>query len=267
VIQHEQVCRELGLGLVLLFGSAARGQAGESSDFDVAVLPRGPLSICPSDLGHSLGQIFGHSLLDLSWLPDCSWLLWQEVARDAQVLFESRPGMLQEFRIEAALRHDEASVWRDRSQRYIGRFLQGEMTLNRDLVQRKLALMSQYLQEVEPILLLSPQEFVSQPLAHHAAERIVELVVECAAYINSEVAQAVSKIPPSDYYSSFYAMAATGWVDQETVHALAEWARIRNALVHRYEEVGLEDLLVQIQKAHPRWRSYVAQVYAELLKS
>ncbi|MCA9796320.1 MAG: DUF86 domain-containing protein [Candidatus Eremiobacteraeota bacterium] len=261
----EQACTE-PLELIVLYGSTARGQATAESDLDLALLPRNPLGGV-RDLDRLTSRVcreMGRGDLDIAWLPNASWLLWQEIARDGQILFQSRPEAPARFRAEAALRVAEAFPWRYRDRRFVSRFLQGETFVNDSLVWRKLAMMAQYLGELQPVLALGQERFLSDPMVHHAAERLVELLVEASASINNEVAQAVAGIPPSDYYSSFFSMADSGWVERAVLERLADWARIRNALVHRYEDVALPELWDRLTASAPDCKSYLDQVQKSL---
>ena len=59
-------------------------------------------------------------------------------------------------------------------------------------------------------------------------------------------------------------MASTGWVKRETMEALADWGRMRNALVHRYENVSVADFHTQLLASGALWRAYLAQVLTNL---
>lgn len=198
--------------------------------------------------------------VDLVWLPDASWLLWSEVARDGIVVFERRPGAFGAFRSSACLRMMEAGVWKARDARFVQRSLDRRWQVNTELVGHQLAMLARYVGEMESVL----GRFGDDPLVHHAAERLLELHVECAAAINTEVAQAVARIPPSDYYTSFLSMSAAGWIDRDLAVSLAECARVRNALVHRYEEIELPALFRLVQDSAPLWRQYVRSVQEHL---
>ncbi|MBI3925599.1 MAG: DUF86 domain-containing protein [Armatimonadetes bacterium] len=249
------------LELAVMFGSRARGTSGPRSDLDLALWPEPGTD--RRSLEARLCRRWGGNL-DFTWLPEASWLLWQEVARDGQVVMQRRPDLFHRFRIQAALRAAEAFPWRRRARRFIRRYLRGDMTLNTDLVVQKLAQMTQYLGELEPILELTRERFLEDPMAHHAAERLIELLVECAATINTEVGQAVAGVPASDYYSSFFSLVSAGWMSSDEATALAEWARVRNALVHRYEDVGLEQLYSDLKASLPAWRGYLGALEGRL---
>jgi uncharacterized protein YutE (UPF0331/DUF86 family) len=208
----------------------------------------------------------GRSDLDIVWLPEASWLLQQQVASLGVPLFESGPGTFQKFQSDAHWRGVDAGPWRDRQRAFLRRFLAGDWSLNRDIVQRRLESVVRYLRELEPVLRTPKDVFVSQPRDYHTAERLTELLIENAARINTEVAASVAGIPASDYYSSFFSLSSAGWLDSETAVRLAPLAGLRNMLVHQYEDIRLPDLYDTLVAALPAWQTYVRSVASRLLE-
>jgi len=80
-----RAAQALGLRLVVLFGSRARGLARPESDLDLAVLG------CPAerflDCHAVLGEVFRGEALDLVRLEDADALLRHEVLRDGLLLW------------------------------------------------------------------------------------------------------------------------------------------------------------------------------------
>ncbi len=264
---REAVCRKaenLDLELVVLFGSTAQGKASPR-DLDLALSPRASGAIKPDDLWSDWAKDLGRGDLDLVWLPNASWLVHQQVARHGTPLYQASPGRFHDFCLRAALRSASSDPWRRRERRYLERVFEGGFRLQKDLVHRKTVQFAQYLKELEAVLGQGPCQFETTPL-HYAGERLLELLVECAAYINTEVAQAQAGIPPSDYYSSFFSMAQTGWIGQQLALELAPYTRLRNALVHRYEEVALESFYQELEASLGLWQAYLESV-VERIKS
>ncbi|MEW6280164.1 MAG: HepT-like ribonuclease domain-containing protein [Candidatus Eremiobacterota bacterium] len=58
---------------------------------------------------------------------------------------------------------------------------------------------------------------------------------------------------PSDYYSSFFALG----LDRDTAGELAEVARLRNMLVHQYEDVRPEQVHQAALHSASLWRVYI----------
>ncbi len=248
--------------MLVEFGSTARG-AERPRDLDLALLSGdGWLSERPEDLWARWSQALGRGDLDLVWLPNAGWLLCQQVATRGRLVFESRPGQFRRFQIASHLRSVDAGVWRRRSRRYVEERLRGSLTVQTDLIQQKLGSLVQYLANLEGYLV--PPDAWAGSSFQYASERMLELLVEAAASINTEVAQSQANIPPSDYYSSFFSMAQTGWISRELAGRLAPLTRIRNVLVHHYEELDAGTLQETLKGSLADWKDYAGAIQARL---
>ena len=87
------------------------------------------------------------------------------------------------------------------------------------------------------------------------AERDTELLVEFAAKINTEIGLDKG-IPPSDYYSSFFALVPD-WLDRDLATELAKLARLRDMLIHQYENVHPHQVYAAVVRGAPLWRAYL----------
>lgn len=265
-----RVASENEWDLVVLHGSRARGDASTRSDFDLAIMPclqlEGRMRGAALAAAERLARELGRSDLDIVWLPEASWLLQQEVAKQGVALFEAHAEAFSCFQANAHWRAIDADHWRGHQRSFLLRFLAEDWSMNRDLVQRRLESVARYIKELEPVLETPKDLFVSQPRDYHSAERLIELLVENAARINTEVAASVAKLPASDYYSSFFSLSSAGWLDSETATGLAPLASLRNVLVHQYEDVRLPDLYDVLRASLPHWHAYVKSVATQLLR-
>jgi predicted nucleotidyltransferase len=92
--------RAPGLQVLLLFGSRARGDASQQSDWDLGYLARHPMD--PDALLGAVVAALGTDRVDLVDLRRGSGLLRYRAARDGQTLFEASAGLADQFRLEAA---------------------------------------------------------------------------------------------------------------------------------------------------------------------
>lgn len=87
-----------GLDLLVLFGSRARGDSHEGSDWDL-----GYLGVADADaLRAALTLALGTDAVDLVDLGRAGALLRYRAARDGRALFESAAGVFDDFRVQAA---------------------------------------------------------------------------------------------------------------------------------------------------------------------
>lgn len=95
------------LGLAILFGSRARGNARPDSDVDVAISADPPLSGREeSELGAALERAAGTSV-DLVDLERAAPALRWRIARDGIVLLSSPPNAAARFLARTGIEHDE----------------------------------------------------------------------------------------------------------------------------------------------------------------
>ncbi len=94
------------LRLAVLFGSGARGTLRPDSDVDIGIVPDdATLSLdAETDLQIALEQACGRPV-DLVRLDKATTLLRGQVARDAQLLLEARPGEFGQFRVAATVEY------------------------------------------------------------------------------------------------------------------------------------------------------------------
>lgn len=88
-----------GLGLLVLHGSRARGEAGPYSDWDFGVL--GDLETDLAALASALTALLGTDAVDVVDLSRASALLRYRAARDGIALVERPAGTMLRFRLEA----------------------------------------------------------------------------------------------------------------------------------------------------------------------
>lgn len=108
----EQRLRELGVELILVFGSSARNQARPGSDLDVGVLFAGALGDGGEDLEAVREALGGGDHMDLVCLNRAGALLLKEAAQDGKPRFEARPGAIEEFRLRAFKRYMDTAKFR-----------------------------------------------------------------------------------------------------------------------------------------------------------
>src|SRR5438876_1025963 len=70
----------------------------------------------------------------------------------------------------------------------------------------------------------------------YACERVYELLVEAANDINQELCIDAGREIPATYRDSFLALAELGVVEEGEANLLAAVTRLRNRLVHDYED-------------------------------
>ena len=109
--------------------------------------------------------------------------------------------------------------------------------VDRELVNRKLSQMVEYLTALTPLQALSYEDYLQQPLARYAAERLLQLLVDTAVDINAHLSVDLLGVPPQDYYDSFLKAAQVGVLPAAFALAIAKSTGLRNRLVPQYEAI------------------------------
>jgi len=125
------------------------------------------------------------------------------------------------------------------------------------LVSRKLRLLTQYLNELEPITKCLFNEFLSNYYKLHTAERLIQLLVDTAYDINSHLLAEAGKALPEDYYSSFIRLSEIKVLPLKFAFYIAGSTGIRNRLVHEYETVDLERIFKNIPYLVKNYKKYI----------
>lgn len=106
-----------------------------------------------------------------------------------------------------------------------------------NVIRRKLINLSEYIDELEPFLGYSYEQYISNYFIKRTGERLIQLIVENMVDINSIVIAEMNHIPPKDYYSSFEIMGEIGIIPVEFSKELAPCTGMRNRLVHEYDKI------------------------------
>ena len=105
------------------------------------------------------------------------------------------------------------------------------------VVKKKLAKLVEFLSELEQVKSANFSHYKTNPAVKRSCERLIQLIVESAADINSEVIVQQSSPPPADYYGSFIKAGEVGLIPSHLAKKLAPWAGLRNRIVHEYEDI------------------------------
>jgi uncharacterized protein YutE (UPF0331/DUF86 family) len=138
--------------------------------------------------------------------------------------------------------------------------------LDRLALEEKLTLMADYLTELKQIGAYSYQEFRSDFRVKRATERLIQLVVECAADINGLLITGLGQTPPPDYFSSFIALGKLGVLSPDFADSLAPTTATRsgNRLVHEYDTIDERLVYASVQPILKEFTRYVQQIHSYL---
>ncbi|MDN5746950.1 MAG: DUF86 domain-containing protein [Pseudonocardia sp.] len=96
-------------------------------------------------------------------------------------------------------------------------------------------------------------------------ERILTQLVDLAVGINTQITSAELGTVPTDYRSSFPALADVGAITHDLARRLAPSTGMRNVLVHAYLDLDVDRFVSSVPPAREQFAEYVEQVARWLL--
>ncbi len=126
-----------------------------------------------------------------------------------------------------------------------------------NVIKEKLAKLVEFLRELEKVRSSTFEEYDSVPAIKRSCERLIQLIVETSADINSSIIVALKDFPPKDYYDTLIKAGEVGAISSELAKKLAPWAGLRNRLVYEYTQI--KDRLV-FEKVEPTIESFTEYV-------
>lgn len=103
-----------------------------------------------------------------------------------------------------------------------------------DVLEKKLASMTTYLNDLTPYRGISFDDFMKR---HYEIERLLELLVMTASDIVLHMIAATGGPAPASYRASFLRAGELGIITSELSKSLSVGAGLRNILVHGYAEI------------------------------
>ncbi|MEX0890938.1 MAG: DUF86 domain-containing protein [Gemmatimonadota bacterium] len=132
--------------------------------------------------------------------------------------------------------------------------------LDRDLVRRKLAVISRNLDDLAVIAELTLEDYRADRFRQKGTERMMQELIEAAVDANAHLLRAGGAPTPTDYYQSFVELGRHGIVPAELAERLAPAAGLRNRLVHEYDRIDDAIVLTAVAEARRDFPAYIAAV-------
>jgi uncharacterized protein YutE (UPF0331/DUF86 family) len=114
--------------------------------------------------------------------------------------------------------------------------------VDKEVLQRKLQKLQEYLDEIAYYKELTWSEYKGNTQIRRAVERLIQLIVDVAVDINTHSIVDAGGSPPDNAYDSFIKAAEMSLIDDKLAMEIAPSTGERNILVHDYE--AIDDLLI-----------------------
>ena len=133
------------------------------------------------------------------------------------------------------------------------------------LIQQKLMNMNSYIEELEPYLESSLEEYLKKPGQRRIVERLAQVIIESAIDTNNLLITASGGAPASTARESFAAVHALGVIDDYLLTRFRQtYVGLRNRIVHDYDVLDSRVVYLTARRLLEDARKYVGSVYRYL---
>ena len=139
--------------------------------------------------------------------------------------------------------------------------------LDRDFIYKKLELIDKYQEPIVKLIDEGIADLKKDQIKLHAAERLLQLIVDTMIDINFHIIKQKAFKPSPDLEGTFSILGQNGVLDGQFAQKLAPVVGTRNRLVHRYEEIDTDLFLENLQKNKDDFLEYARQIKTFVDKS
>jgi uncharacterized protein YutE (UPF0331/DUF86 family) len=141
------------------------------------------------------------------------------------------------------------------------------VTVDPELVTRKLLLVAADLAALRPVADRGLDAYLAHPIEQAFVERYLERLIGRMIDVNYHVITGTGQPPPSDYYASFVRLGELGVLEPAFARDIARAAGLRNRIVHEYDGLDPSKVFGALTDALRDIPRYLEQVNAYLRRS
>ena len=129
--------------------------------------------------------------------------------------------------------------------------------LDREMIKGKILRIDKELAYLDDFQDFSLDELAKDYTMHHAAERMIEVIVNFAIDINQHIiANSPKKNLPFDFKESFLVLSEIGVYPKEFANRISQSAGLRNILVHEYTKLDEKKFYSSIKDCYKGYTRY-----------
>ncbi|EKE15768.1 MAG: hypothetical protein ACD_11C00106G0008 [uncultured bacterium] len=132
--------------------------------------------------------------------------------------------------------------------------------LNKELVQRKINNIENYIKEIEPLLILDVSEIAGDVLKLRTIERNFQLIVDTMLDINTHIISAKNLKAPETMQETFLILGEAKVLPLDFVKKIAPVVGLRNIVVHEYEKVDNEKMMSDVKDGASQFGEYIVHI-------
>ena len=129
--------------------------------------------------------------------------------------------------------------------------------LNKNLINSKIGLIEEYIEELKKILELDNKKILSDYTKLRTIERDFQLIVDEIIDINIYLIKENKFNPSSDFQSSFEILAKNNILPDSFALKISPIVGLRNKIVHRYEDIDRKFFIEQVKKNYKDFLKYI----------
>jgi len=120
--------------------------------------------------------------------------------------------------------------------------------VDKALIYRKLSELETYLAQINEYSEITSDKYRSDWKAQRIIERTLQMMIETCADIAGHIAADGKMRPPTGYADSFRVLLENRVISPELSGVMEKMAKFRNIVVHQYEQVDAEIVVIILKK-------------------
>lgn len=136
--------------------------------------------------------------------------------------------------------------------------------VDRNLVLRKISELEMYLSQVREFSDLTRQDYTADWKTQRIVERTLQMMIETCADIANHIISDTNARPPVTYADTFKVLLENGIISSGLFGTMEKMVKFRNIIVHQYEEVDVEIVIVILQKHLTDFEKFKATIIGYL---
>ena len=140
------------------------------------------------------------------------------------------------------------------------------MPINRELLERKINLILEDLENIRQLSPLPLETYLADARNEALAERYLERIIGRAIDINYHIATEALRLTPKDYAESFLFMEKAGVLSGSDARAFARLAGLRNRISHEYNGIDAQLIHQALGRVAQEMPSFLRAVRDFLLR-
>jgi uncharacterized protein YutE (UPF0331/DUF86 family) len=120
--------------------------------------------------------------------------------------------------------------------------------VDKALVFRKIASLSEYQKQVSEYSAITVEQYRGDWKIQRIVERTLQMMIELCADIANHVISDNGLRTPETYADTFIVLAENGILNQDQLAVMEKMAKFRNIVVHQYETVDAEIVILVLRR-------------------